>query len=126
MMQIIRVPCLVILTCLPFVVVCSESTSAAQSPPDNDTASNKASRPKKRPQAETFERDLFRQLSSDDNLIYSPISVLISLRIAMAGAKGETAREIESVIGLMHKHKDRMSIGKDVENDEGRRLTLAS
>lgn len=49
----------------------------------------------------SFALNLFQQISTDtsDNTLFSPFGVSVSLSILSAAAKGETAKELESVFG---------------------------
>lgn len=49
----------------------------------------------------TFAADIYKQLArGDENLIFSPFNIATALSMALAGSRGQTAREIESVLHL--------------------------
>lgn len=48
--------------------------------------------------ANGFGMDLFRRLSSDKNVVFSPVSLTVALSMAYAGAAGDTAAEMKSVL----------------------------
>src|SRR4051812_2142040 len=53
--------------------------------------------------ARALKGDLFRELAGrGTNLVYSPSSVSAALGMALAGARGETEREIRAVLDLPH------------------------
>ena len=53
-----------------------------------------------------FALDLYRHLPKDENLFYSPFGVSEALAICFAGARGETATQMASVLGFPKKGRD--------------------
>ena len=47
-----------------------------------------------------FGTDLYRQLAATGNVVFSPASIAAALRMALAGARGETATELATALHL--------------------------
>src|SRR5579875_2880313 len=47
-----------------------------------------------------FGTDLYRQLAAAGNVVFSPASIAAALRMALAGARGDTAAELAAALHL--------------------------
>jgi serpin B len=78
-----------------FAILVGFSVAAAETRVMDDSARNAAQA------ANAFALDLYRQQASQSgNLVFSPASVQIALAMAAAGAGGETAAQMNKVLGL--------------------------